>query len=186
MEVSAMPQDNSELLCEGICSYRKVLFAAGEFRRELQERIRNVLNPRLEELASAMSLPADKMKSGLGPYANPAKLSDTFDGSYASVGWCCQRQEQPWTLYVYWYVDEATGFGSANVSLWLRAAPRERAIRKLEAIDQPDWETSEGEIYVSVPLEGNDGNSIDAAFNIAIDKATALWRETGGIPQFLS
>jgi hypothetical protein len=186
MEVSTVPQDNSELLCEGIHSYRKVLFAVGEFRREMQERIQNLLNPRLKELALAMTLPADRIKNGLALYANPGNIRENFDGSYASVGLCCARQDQPWTLYVNWYVDETTEFGRANVSLWLRAAPRERAIRKLESIDQPGWETAEGEIYVAVPLEGNDGNAVDVAFNIAIERTTELWRKAGGVDQFFS
>jgi hypothetical protein len=44
-----LEKDVSELLNEGIGSYRKALFAVGEFQREMQQRIRNVLDPRLRQ-----------------------------------------------------------------------------------------------------------------------------------------
>lgn len=186
MEATTVPQDNSELLSEGIRSYRRVLFAVGEFRAELRQRIRNVLNQRLEELAAAMNLAAKGIEAGLKTYAEPDRVSESFDGSLAGVGWSCQRADQPWSFYAVWYSDEETEFGSAYVSLWLRAAPCALAVQKLQSISQPDWGAEGGEIYLSIPLAGDSANAVDLAFNVAIDKATALWRNVGGVRQFLS
>jgi hypothetical protein len=83
-------------------------------------------------------------------------------------------------------VDETTEFGIARVSLWLKAAPRQRAVLKLNSIDPAGWGADKGEIYVSVALQGGDGNAVEVAFDSAIHKATALWRKAGGVDQFLS
>ena len=181
-----MPEnDDSELLNEGIRTYRKVLFAIGEFRREMHERVRKVLDPRLDQLASAMTLDVDAIRTGLTVYSNPSNISQDFDGSYAVVGWKCEPRGQPWQFFAHWYVDEKTDPGNANVSLKLRPAPRELALRKIESLSLPDWYAEDGEIYVSVPLEGTDANAIDLAFNGAIDRAVSLWGKVGGISQFL-
>ena len=181
-----MPQDDNELLSEGIRSYRKVLFAVVEFRKELQKRIRNVLDGRLGELATAMNLDAASIKKGLGPYAEPANISGNIDGSCVYLGWKYERQEQC-KLWFYWYADEETTCGAAYVDLWLATGPRERAVRKLQTLGELlDYKVNRQQIYVSVSLEGTDKNAIDLAINAAFDKAVALWTAAGGVSQFLS
>lgn len=180
----------AELLQEGLRSYPTLLVALREFRRELREAIRKTLNQRVKDLAAALFLDAAVISGNLAAHHNPDRVPDDFDGSWAVLGWKCERREQPWTLYVGWYVSEETRreslFGGAYVSMWLKPAPRERALAKLKDTNSGGWETDSGEIYVTQILAGCNLSQIDEAFNGAIDKATVLWSNIGGIAQFLT
>jgi hypothetical protein len=86
--VRFMPErrSDSELLQEGCRSYHKAMFAVMQFRREAQAAIRAAIDERIDDIAAAMKLDKAEISEGLAPYADPANLVQTWDGSSACVG----------------------------------------------------------------------------------------------------
>jgi hypothetical protein len=176
-------RSGSELLREGCRSYHKALFAVMQFRREVQKAIRDAIDARIDDIATAMKLGKAEIVEGLTPYADPANFGQSWDGSEAEVGlrYPGRDWEAKWGIYFYFWIGEGEEGGVLAYAWFDKPGD---AISKLASLGVDGLGTDEGEVWIWEPVgEGADG--LTGAIGRALDSWIELWRKAGGIQQFL-
>jgi hypothetical protein len=176
-------QSNSELLTEGCRSYNKALFAVMQFRREVQEAIRAVVDERIDDLAVALRLDKDELGTGLLAYADPASFGQSWDGSNAEIGFKYPSKpwQTKWGIYFYfWIADNEEG--CAVASCWFKEPGT--ATNGLASLAAGGAETDGCAAWISEPVSEAAGG-FHVAIGQVLDRWIELWRSVGGIKQFL-
>jgi hypothetical protein len=173
-------QAGSELLKEGCRSYHKALFAVMQFRREVQQAIRSAVDERIDDLTATLQLDKAKVSEGLTPYADPANVGQSWDGSDASVGlkYPARDYEARWGIYFYFWIGDSEET-SVNALCWLKEPGL--AIQKLAAVGM---ETDDCSGWISEPV-GQAPNGFSDAVDRVLNRWIEAWRKVGGIQQFL-
>jgi hypothetical protein len=172
---------NSELLREGCKSYHSALFAVMQFRRQVQDTIREVVEKRKGELAAALKLDVSQMD--LADYASPANYRQGFDGSEASIGLSMPGNvwSAKWGLYFHLWVGEAEPSCFCAL-VWLKQPGH--ALEKLASV-WPKIESDEEEAWLYEYLPASGPVDLAAIVNRVLDRWIALWKKAGGLAQFL-
>jgi hypothetical protein len=175
---------DSELLREGYKSYHKAVFTVMEFRRQAGETIQTVVKDRASELAAAMELGKDKFLGGIIPYTTPDRLTQEYDGSKASIGIRVPRSwASPWIVYFYLCIrddDEP----QARAYIWLKNPGS-----AFESLVGPgklvrDEEDARG-AWISEIIPPDGSRDLGTVCNRVLDRWITLWKEVGGLRQFL-
>jgi hypothetical protein len=176
-------QSDSELLTEGCRSHHKALSAVIQFRREVQEAIRAVVNDRLDDIAAALQLDKDELSAGLLAYADPANFDHSWDGSKVEIGFKYPGRpwQTKWGIYFYFWIGDGEE-GSACASCWFKEPGF--AGRGLAFLAEAGAETDGCAAWISEPVCETTGG-FTAAFTRVLDRWIEVWRSVGGIQPFL-
>jgi len=176
-------QSDSELLREGCHSYHKALFAVMQFRREAQEAIRAAVDERIDEIAAALKLGKTEISEGLTPYAKPANLAQTWDGSEAEVGlrYPGKPWEAKWGIWFYFGIEDGEA-GGVLAYVWFKEPGP--VMRKLASLGIEGLEISDCEAWIWEAI-GESPDGLTAAIHRALDSWIGVWRKVGGLQQFL-
>jgi hypothetical protein len=170
---------DSELLREGCKSYHEALFAVMQFRQQVQDTIRSVVEKRKNELAAALKLDVGRME--LAGYANPENYRQKFDGSSAAVGLKIPGNpwEARWGLYFYVEVEREQSHFAAHV--WLKSRD---AVAELVS-ESPELEHGETWAQIRECLPTSGPVDLAGTANRVLDGWIDLWKKAGGLDQFL-
>jgi hypothetical protein len=172
---------NSELLREGCKSYHEALYAVMQFRQQVQVTINDAVTARKPELAAALKLDVSQIEPAY--YADPENYSQKFDGSGAKVG--LKMPSNWWSARWGMYFGLWVGKGERSyffVSVWLKEPGG--AIEKLaSACREIERGANEVLLYEHLPASGP--VDLTAIANHVLDRWIALWKEVGGLAQFL-
>jgi hypothetical protein len=176
-------QADSELLKEGCRSYHKALFAVMQFRSEVRTAIQAAIDERIDDMSEALQLDKGDFSAGLTSYADPANVGQNWNGSEASVGlkYPARDYEARWGVYFYFWIGD-TEEACACASCWFRDP--DRPIAKLASLATERMDTSRSSAWISEPLAENT-NGLSGALGRVLDRWIELWRNVGGIRQFL-
>jgi hypothetical protein len=180
-----MPRKDSSgaLLREGYKSYNKALFAVMGFRRQIGDTVRQAVEARLPQLASALKLDEDELRDGLIDYTSPDRLTQqNFDGSRAEIGVRMPRDwNSQWHLFFYLVLEDGE-------SAWFGATVRLKrpgsAIEKLVAAGR-DVEADNTSASISEQIPANRPQDLAAVCDRVLNRWAALSKKAGGLSQFL-
>jgi hypothetical protein len=172
---------DSELLREGCKSYHEALYAVMQFRKQVQAIIDDVVTARKPELAAVLKLDVSRIE--LAGYADPENYRQKFDGSGAKVG--LKMPGNPWGAKWGMYFGLWVGKGERSylfVSVWLKEPGS--AIEKLASASREiEKNANEAWLYEYLPTSGP--VDLTAIANLVLNRWIDLWKEVGGLAQFL-
>jgi hypothetical protein len=176
-------RSNSALLQEGSRSYHKALFAVMQFQQQAQETIRAVIDERIGDLAEALKLGKADLDEGLTPYAKPANLAQTWDGSEAEVGlrYPGKPWEAKWGIWFYFGIEDGEA-GGVLAYVWFKEPGP--VMRKLASLGVEGLEINGCQAWIWEAI-GESPDGFAAAIQRALDTWIEVWRKAGGIQQFL-
>jgi hypothetical protein len=177
-------RSESELLREGCHSYHKALFAVMQFKREAQEAIRAAVDEQIDDIADALRLDKAEISDGLTPYATPANLTQTWDGSEAEVGlrYPGKPWEAKWGIWFYFGI-EGDKEGGVLAYAWFKQPGA--AISTLASLGVDGLKTNDRSVWIREQVVGEAADGFNAAIHRVLDIWNEVWRKAGGLQQFL-
>jgi hypothetical protein len=179
---------DAEVLIEGYRSYHRAVFAIAEFRRQVAKQIWMSVQPRLPEIAEAMGLSEELLKSGT-EYGEPDRISKEFDGEEAEIGFRIPKNwKHPWHVFFYlWTGEDEEGSQSkfiVQVNFWSNDGALDSmrsAAEKLNRIDLGFF-TEEKVAWLAQGVTGVGSTTLSSVIGRVIDKWITLWRTVETCP----
>lgn len=176
-------ESDSELLREGCKSYHQAAFAVAEFRRQMQGLIRRVVEQRANDLAEATKLDKQLFLNELKEFANPRES----DGTYGSVGVTLPRKSTDWSLTVYFYAEDPPpdyAVPAFFAQVWIkRDGPLFDRLRDSNAGVTFEHKRS---AWITEPILVDENFDLDNTLDTLLGRWITLWRDIGGLKQYLT